>query len=97
MASQPSVTLTFLSDAESIGASCTVLEVCGTRVVVDCGHELLDLAGPSHQPVFTMKAWAATSTGQRIETSPVQAPSKKAAQRLAAEHLLEVLTATDLP
>jgi hypothetical protein len=52
---------------------------------------VLDQIGPTHQPTFTMIAWARTPDGRTIRTQPVNSPSKKAGQRAAAEQLLELL------
>ncbi|MBU0646787.1 hypothetical protein KJ611_04965, partial [Patescibacteria group bacterium] len=61
-------------------------------IVVDFGYELRDHRGPSHQPVFVVVAWATTRDGSRLEGEPAEAPSKKAAQRDAAERLLDRLS-----
>lgn len=55
------------------------------------GYEVTDQEGPSHQPVFTIAAWATTPDQKTWRTAPVCAPSKKAAQRTAAENLLDLL------
>ncbi|MHB8901099.1 MAG: double-stranded RNA binding motif domain-containing protein, partial [Thermoguttaceae bacterium] len=55
------------------------------------GYELLDQSGPSHQPTFVVVAWARLPGGRMVGTDPTQAPSKKTAQRLAAERLLDLL------
>jgi dsRNA-specific ribonuclease len=59
-------------------------------VLLNTGYELVSQEGTSHQPVFSIMAWAATAD-QRWTTEPVRAPSKKAGQRAAAESLLRLL------
>jgi len=55
------------------------------------GFELLDQTGPSHQPTFTVVAWATVPDGRTIRTEPVNALSKKSGQRTAADRLLDRL------
>lgn len=58
-------------------------------VLQDFGYHLLEVAGQSHQPLFTLKAWAFLSPEKgRIEGEKVQASSKKEAQLLAAQSLI---------
>jgi Cft2 family RNA processing exonuclease/dsRNA-specific ribonuclease len=61
-------------------------------IVADFGYELRDHRGPSHQPIFVVVAWASVRDGSRLEGEPAEAPSKKAAQRDAAERLLDRLS-----
>lgn len=68
-------------------------ELCQAGLLKSTGHELLDQAGPSHQPTFRMIAWATTDDGRTFRTEPAIASSKKAAQRLASELLLDLLVA----
>ncbi len=60
------------------------------------GFDLVDQTGPSHQPEFWIVAWAETPSGQRFSTDRVKAPSKKAAQHLAADQLLDLLVEADI-
>lgn len=55
------------------------------------GYELLDETGPSHQPTFTLVAWATLPDNRTVRTEPVNASSKKAGQRAAADRLLDLL------
>jgi dsRNA-specific ribonuclease len=55
------------------------------------GYRLVAQGGPSHQPVFTVAAWADLPEGERIEGSAAQAASKKAAERAAASALVAAL------
>ena len=57
------------------------------------GYELLEQAGPSHQPTFVMVAWANLPDGRNVRSEPAGAPSKKAAQAAAANGLLDRLAA----
>ena len=57
------------------------------------GYETIDQTGPSHQPTFSVVAWATTPEGQTTRTEPVSGGSKKSAQRAAAARLLERLVA----
>jgi dsRNA-specific ribonuclease len=59
----------------------------------DFGYALRGREGPSHQPVFTVAAWAVDPEGARIEGPDCDAPSRKAAERAAAEGLLAALGA----
>jgi Cft2 family RNA processing exonuclease/dsRNA-specific ribonuclease len=64
----------------------------------DLGFDHHGQSGPSHCPVFTVVGWATDPDGTRHETDAVEGPSKKAAQRLAADRLLATFsTATDAP
>ncbi len=57
----------------------------------DYGYELLEQNGPSHQPTFRVVAWARLPDGRSLRTDVVEASAKKAAQRLAADRLMERL------
>ncbi|MBU1701169.1 MAG: MBL fold metallo-hydrolase [Candidatus Eisenbacteria bacterium] len=56
-------------------------------VIRDFGYEEIDRSGPSHRPVFTMVGWVTVPNGERIDSAPAEASSKKEAQRAAAELL----------
>lgn len=77
-------------------AAMAINELCQAGILQTTSYDWLDQSGPSHQPVFTVVAWATTPDGTAIRTEPVQAPSKKAAQRQAAESLLDLLVAAGL-
>jgi dsRNA-specific ribonuclease len=72
-------------------AVATLNELRQVGILRDVGYEVLDQSGPSHLPTFSMIAWATTADGQTHRTEPVQAPSKKSGQRLAADQLLHLL------
>jgi dsRNA-specific ribonuclease len=46
-------------------------------ILRDFGWEVVKKEGPDHRPVFTMAGWALTKEGERFETPPVAAESKK--------------------
>jgi Cft2 family RNA processing exonuclease len=71
-------------------------ELCQVGVLQATGYEVPDQIGPSHQPTFSVIAWATTPEGETIRTEPILAPSKKAGQRLAADQLLDLLVAAGL-
>ena len=62
----------------------------------DFGYEETGRTGPTHQPVFTMVAWAITLLDEKITGDPMQADSKKDAQRAAAEALVDRLVSFGL-
>ncbi len=66
-------------------------EMCQARILQSSGYDLLGQSGPSHQPTFTVAAWAVTAEGQTLRTDPAHAASKKAALRAAADQLLDLL------
>lgn len=66
-------------------------ELKQAAVLRDVGYKVIQQEGPSHQPVFSMIAWATTDDGRTWSAEPVNAASKKAAQRAAAEKLLDLL------
>ncbi len=68
-------------------------ELSQAGVIRTAGYELLDPTGPSHQPTFSAIAWATLPDGRTVRTEPATAPSKKSAQRDAAERLVELLVA----
>lgn len=70
----------------------TLNEMKQQGVISNFGYETGDTQGPSHQPVFTMRCWAITTQGRRIDGPAVQAASKKQAQHQAAASLLNTLT-----
>jgi dsRNA-specific ribonuclease len=55
------------------------------------GYDQIGQTGPSHQPTFTMVAWAKLGDGRTLRTDPAHATSKKSAQRAAANALLNLL------
>ncbi len=57
-------------------------------VLESAGFELLEQAGPSHQPTFMVVAWARLPDGRTLQSEPAGAPSKKAAQAASADRLL---------
>ena len=71
-------------------------ELCQAGVLQAAHYEVLDQSGPSHQPTFSVVAWATTPDGKTVRTEPVQAPSKKVAQEQAADYLLDLLVAAGL-
>jgi dsRNA-specific ribonuclease len=75
----------------SRNAAMVLNELTQAGLLQATGYELLDQTGPSHQPTFTVVAWATTSHGQTVRTEPTGAPSKKSAQRTAADRLLDLL------
>jgi len=77
-------------------AAMALNELCQVGVLQTIGYEVVDQSGPSHQPTFVVVAWAMTPDGGTLRTDPVPAPSKKAAQRLAADRLLDRLVAAGL-
>jgi dsRNA-specific ribonuclease len=66
-------------------------ELTQAGVLQATGYEVVDQSGPSHQPTFAVLAWASTPEGKTWRTEPATAPSKKSAQRAAADDLLELL------
>jgi dsRNA-specific ribonuclease len=64
-------------------------ELRQTGVVRDFGYEEVERSGPSHQPVFTMTAWAILEDDEKITGDLVRADSKKAAQLAAAGALVD--------
>jgi len=70
----------------------TVLnELTQAGLLQTTGYELLDQTGPSHQPTFTVVAWATVPDGRTIRAEPISALSKKSGQRAAADRLLDLL------
>jgi Cft2 family RNA processing exonuclease/dsRNA-specific ribonuclease len=69
----------------------TLNELVQAGLLRAVGYDLLDQSGPSHQPTFTMVAWATLPDGRTLRTEPVNAPSKKSSQRSAADCLLDLL------
>jgi dsRNA-specific ribonuclease len=66
-------------------------ELTQAGVLQATGYDVVDQSGPSHQPTFTVVAWATTAAGQTLRTEAVCASSKKSAQRTAADQLLDLL------
>ncbi len=54
----------------------------------DFGYEEARLAGPAHQPMFEITAWAEAPGSARESARPVQAATKKAGRREAATRLV---------
>jgi dsRNA-specific ribonuclease len=80
------------SDAAAVANAASRLnELTQAGVLQNTGYEHVGQAGPSHQPTFTVVAWAKTHDGRTLRTDPAQAPSKKTAQRAAAGYLLNLL------
>jgi dsRNA-specific ribonuclease len=71
-------------------------ELRQTGVIQDFGYEETERSGPSHQPVFTMTAWAILEDDEKITGGPVRADSKKAAQLAAAGALVDRMVAMGL-
>ncbi len=59
-----------------------------TGVIRDFGYTLHDQRGAPHRPIFVMTGWALTAGDERIETDPVEAGSRRTAQREAASALV---------
>jgi dsRNA-specific ribonuclease len=55
------------------------------------GYEHVGAHGPPHARVFLVRAWAVLDGGERVETKPVHARSKRDAEALAAAHLLALV------
>jgi dsRNA-specific ribonuclease len=55
------------------------------------GYDVVQEDSPSHQPVFSVVAWATTADGRTWRADPVRASTKKSGQRSAAERLLDSL------
>lgn len=68
-------------------------ELAQAGLLKSSGNELLSQSGPSHQPKFTIVAWAMLPDGQTIRGEPIEGSSKKSAQTAAAGNLLDVLVA----
>jgi dsRNA-specific ribonuclease len=68
-----------------------VNELMQAGLLLATGYELLDPTGPSHQPTFTVVAWATFADGRTVRAEPVNASSKKFGQRAAADRLLALL------
>ncbi len=66
-------------------------ELAQAGLLQAAGYDLLDQSGPSHQPTFTVVAWATFPDGRTIRADPVNASSKKIGQRAAADRLLGLL------
>jgi dsRNA-specific ribonuclease len=88
---QPEVAATTPEPPAGVNAAARLNELKQAGILQSTGYEVIQQDGPSHQPVFTLVAWATTPDGQTSVTAPVSAPSKKAGQRAAAERLLELL------
>ncbi len=82
--------------AEGPGAAMVLNELRQVGILQDIGYEVLDQTGPSHQPTFSVIAWATTLEGHTHSSQPVQASSKKSGQRLAADRLLDLLVAAGI-
>ncbi|MFO7905705.1 MAG: MBL fold metallo-hydrolase [Pirellulaceae bacterium] len=85
-----------VTDSETKGSSNAAIALNELRqagILQASGYETLDQTGPSHQPTFTIVAWATTPEGKTIRCDPVSGCSKKSAQRAAAAHLLNRLVA----
>lgn len=72
-------------------ASMVLNELAQVGLLQATGYELLDETGPSHQPTFTMVAWATLPDSRTVRTEPINASSKKSGQRTAADRLLDLL------
>jgi dsRNA-specific ribonuclease len=66
-------------------------ELTQAGLIQASGHDLIDQTGPSHQPSFTVVAWATVPDGRTLRTEPASASSKKSAQRAAADRLVDML------
>jgi Cft2 family RNA processing exonuclease/dsRNA-specific ribonuclease len=69
----------------------TLNELTQAGLLQASGYEPLDQAGPSHQPTFTVVAWATAADGRTVRSEPTSGASKKSAQRAAAGRLLDLL------
>jgi Cft2 family RNA processing exonuclease/dsRNA-specific ribonuclease len=80
-------------EPKGIGAEAAMVlnELKQVGVLKSFGYDVVDQLGPSHQPVFSVIAWSTTTDGQTWRAAPVQASSKKSAQRAAAAALLDLL------
>jgi len=72
-------------------------ELRQTGWVETFGYDLLESRGPSHQPVFVVRAWAQLPSMGRIEGPEVEARSKKKAEGEAATALLDQLASDRRP
>lgn len=61
------------------------------RYVKDFGFTDGGGSGPAHIPIFISSAWAVFETGERIESTACEGPSKKAAKRAAARILVGMI------
>jgi dsRNA-specific ribonuclease len=57
------------------------------------GYEHVSAHGPPHARTFVARAWAVLDDGERVQSEPVHARSKKSAEGLAAAHILAVVRA----
>ncbi|MEW6741825.1 MAG: putative dsRNA-binding protein [Planctomycetota bacterium] len=65
--------------------------------IADFGYEIVARDGPSHSPIFVMRAWALLPDGTRLDSAPVDAPTRKEAERDAASRLLDLVKAGSFP
>jgi Cft2 family RNA processing exonuclease/dsRNA-specific ribonuclease len=72
-------------------ARVTLNEMKQQGLIANFGYQQGETQGPSHQPIFTLSCWATTPDGEKIDGPPVQAASKRSAQRDAAAQLLSRL------
>jgi Cft2 family RNA processing exonuclease/dsRNA-specific ribonuclease len=94
----PSTTAPVQGDVQSTpqadggrNAAMVLNELTHAGLLQATGYEFLDQTGPTHQPTFTLIAWATTPEGRTMRTEPIHAPSKKTGQRTAATRLLDLL------
>jgi Cft2 family RNA processing exonuclease/dsRNA-specific ribonuclease len=66
-------------------------ELRQTGSIRDFGYEESPPQGPLHQRIFEVRAWAELVTGERCQSAPAQASSKRDAQRDAAAALISTL------
>ena len=92
-APQTSVPLGAQVDSAGRNPAMALNELCQAGILQATGYEVLDQTGPSHQPTFSVVAWATTPEGTTFRTDPIQPPSKKSGQRLAADQLFDLLVA----
>jgi len=72
-------------------AAMVLNELAQVGLLQATGYELLDETGPSHQPTFSIVAWATLPDSRTVRTEPSNASSKKSGQQAAADRLLDLL------
>jgi len=60
--------------------------------IVDFGYSAAEQEGPSHAPVFTVKAWVKLPDDSLIESSMEEGKTKKQAERNAARAVVELIS-----
>jgi Cft2 family RNA processing exonuclease/dsRNA-specific ribonuclease len=80
-----------VQQAAESNAPMVLNELKQAGILQSFGYDVGNEGGPSHQPVFSIVAWATTPEGQTWRAAPIRAASKKSGQRSAAESLLDLL------